>query len=236
MKNNIFKKGLAFIIFFLIFGANFFPNVLSVSDEKQSILLDKNIILSDTPVFDRLITFFMKLGHAPSLSMCLIKNNSVKYKGYGYSNLLTRQKPTLDTAYLIGSISKTVTATALMQLYEQDLFDLDDDVNDFLDFEVRNPTYPDIPVTFRMLLAHQSSLGGSKSLPRFYLLYCYQRYKDGYPYPMIKELIVPNGSLFVNSVWNNFAPGSKSNYSSVNFILLEHLVEVLSKQKIYKLL
>ena len=229
------KRKIIGIIVCTLFISSIFSSTCNsalISEQtKETTYFDNQKNSFDNSLFDLKIKLLMKLGRIPSLSMCIIKNNSVIYKGYGYSNLLIRQKPNLDTAYLIASISKTVTATALMQLYEQGLFDLDDDVNDFLDFEVRNPTYPDIPVTFRMLLAHQSSLGGSKLLPRFYLLYCYSRYKDGYPYPMIKELIVPNGSLFINSVWTNFAPGSKSNYSSINFILLEHLVEVLSKQK-----
>ncbi len=61
---------------------------------------------------------------------------------------------------VIASISKTITATAVMQLWEQGLFELDDDVNDYLPFNVRNPNHPDVPITFRMLLTHTSSING----------------------------------------------------------------------------
>jgi CubicO group peptidase (beta-lactamase class C family) len=58
----------------------------------------------------------------------------------------------------IGSISKTITATAVMQLWEKGKFKLDDDVNGYLPFKERNPYFPDDPITFRELLTHKSSI------------------------------------------------------------------------------
>ena len=40
---------------------------------------------------------------------------------------------------LLGIITKTITGTALMQLWEQGLFGLDDDINNYLPFSIRNP-------------------------------------------------------------------------------------------------
>ena len=66
--------------------------------------------------------FFMKLGHMPSLSACIIKNNSVVWSnGYGFYDLKNKKEASADTIYMAGSISKSFTATALMQLYEQGL-------------------------------------------------------------------------------------------------------------------
>jgi len=173
----------------------------------------------------------MKLAHIPSLSMCVIDNDfSMWYKGYGFSKILVRQRPTKDIVYLMASISKTVCATALMQLYEKNLFDLDDDINKYLDFEVRNPNHPNVPITFRMLLAHRSSLAGL-SLSINYIYFCYLTHYNKYPYPMIREMITPNGSLYTDAVWNSFAPGTHTDYSSIGFILLEHLLEVISNNK-----
>lgn len=47
-----------------------------------------------------------------------------------------------DTVFLIGSISKTVTATAAMQLVEAGRPELDRDINAYLPFVVRNPQRP----------------------------------------------------------------------------------------------
>jgi CubicO group peptidase (beta-lactamase class C family) len=209
---------------------NIIPATAQTLKENKDTTYENNFNSIIEELFDLQVKLLMKLGRLPSLSLCIIKNDSYIYKGYGHSNLLTRQKTTQDKVYMIASLTKTVTATALLQLYEQGLFDLDDDVNDYLDFEVRNPYYPEIPITFRMLLAHQSSLSGSKYLT-YYLQLCYLKNINRYPYPMIREIIYPEGSLFINSIWNDYAPGSDSDYSSFSFILLEHLVEVISKQK-----
>ena len=63
-----------------------------------------------------------------------------------------------DTCFRIASVTKWVTAIGLMTLYDQGKLDLDRDVSEYLPFRVRNPAWPDTPVTARMLLSHTSSL------------------------------------------------------------------------------
>ncbi|NJK96375.1 MAG: beta-lactamase family protein [Bacteroidales bacterium] len=65
---------------------------------------------------------------------------------------------TENTSFRIASVSKMVTVTAIMQLYDQGLFKLNDDVSPFIGFELRNPAFPEIPVTFAMLMSHTSGL------------------------------------------------------------------------------
>ena len=45
-----------------------------------------------------------------------------------------------------------------MKLTEDGLLDLDEDIGNYLGFRVRNPKYPDVPITTRMLLMHTSSI------------------------------------------------------------------------------
>ena len=94
------------------------------------------------------------------LGACIVKDGGVAWsKGYGWADI--EKKIPYDperTIQNIASVSKTITATAVMQLWEQDKFRFDDDVNDYLSFSVRNPRFPDVPVTFRQLLAHRSSI------------------------------------------------------------------------------
>ena len=49
------------------------------------------------------------------------------------------------------SASKTVTGASLMHLYQQNLFLLNDNINDYLPFDVNHPNYPEVPITFKML-------------------------------------------------------------------------------------
>ena len=57
----------------------------------------------------------------------------------------------------IASISKSLTATGLMQQVEKGVISLDDEINDLIDFTIRNPHYPDVPITLRMVLSHTAS-------------------------------------------------------------------------------
>ena len=68
-----------------------------------------------------------------------------------------------NTCFRIASITKWVTAIGLMTLYDQGKLDLDRDISKYLGFTVRNPAFPDTPVTARMLLSHTSSLSPKAS-------------------------------------------------------------------------
>lgn len=173
----------------------------------------------------------MKIAHKPSISCCIIKNDAIAWsQAYGFFDIGNNKQATTDTLYLTASVSKTVTATALMQLYEQGLFDLDEDVNDFLPFSLRNPNFPDDPITFRMLLSHRSSLADDN------LFWLCLSYVPGdpdipdYPYPWLKEYLTPNGSAYSPRVWSNSHPGDHLYYANVGYSLIGYLVEILSGQ------
>ncbi len=74
-------------------------------------------------------------------------------KGYGFADVKTRKPVTADsTLFRPGSISKTFTWTAVMQLYEQGKIDLDRDINDYLDFKI--PATFGKPITMKDLMSH----------------------------------------------------------------------------------
>lgn len=177
--------------------------------------------------FDMKVKLYMKICQMPSLTAIVVKNDSVVWsKAYGYSCWNLRKKASLDTIYLLGSITKSVTATALMQLYEKGLFNLDENISKYLSFDLKNPKYPDINITFRMLLAHQSSI-----CEDFRKLIC------SYPYPdnaseWIKENLIPGGKKYKEKIWADYAPGENVTYSSVGFMILGHLLEKISGQNI----
>jgi CubicO group peptidase (beta-lactamase class C family) len=182
-------------------------------------------------LFDIYMTFLMKLAHKPSVSACIIVDDSVVWsRGYGLYDIENNKPATPDTLYLLASISKTVAATALMQLYEQGFFDLDDDVNDYLPFSLRNPKYPDIPITFRMLLSHRSSIASDNS-DRLCLSYIPGDPDiPSYPYPWLEEYLTPDGSAYHSSVWSDDPPGEKYYYANIGFSIIGYLVEIISGQ------
>ena len=58
----------------------------------------------------------------------------------------------------IGSVSKTITATAVLKLYETGKIDLNSNINDYLDFIVSTQITPTKPITVKQLLTHTSSI------------------------------------------------------------------------------
>ncbi len=74
-------------------------------------------------------------------------------KGYGWADVEARRPvDPASTLFRIGSVTKPFTWTAVMQLEEQGLLDLDTDVNEYLDFQV--PGTWEEPITLRHLLTH----------------------------------------------------------------------------------
>jgi CubicO group peptidase (beta-lactamase class C family) len=65
---------------------------------------------------------------------------------------------TADDPVRVASISKTVVAIGVMKLVEQGKLDLDSDVSRWLGWTLRNPSFPDRPITLAMLLSHTSSV------------------------------------------------------------------------------
>lgn len=76
----------------------------------------------------------------------------------GLADRATGRKLTADDPVRVASISKLVVAIGLMRLVEEGRLDLDADVSTYLGWTLRNPAFPDRPITLRQLIAHTSSL------------------------------------------------------------------------------
>lgn len=76
----------------------------------------------------------------------------------GFADRAARRKLTPDDPARVASISKLVVAIGVMRLVEAGTLDLDADVSRYLGWRLRNPAFPDAPITLRQLLSHTSSL------------------------------------------------------------------------------
>lgn len=138
---------------------------------------------------------------------------------FGFARLTEQGQDDLRTDHKVrvASISKLVTAIGVMQLVEQGRVDLDDDVSDWLGFNLRNPKFPDDPITVRQLLAHTSSIrdGG-----RYWLL----------GEEVFSDFFLPDGALFGEGAYfaDDHAPGSYFAYSNLGFGVLAGVIEVES--------
>ncbi len=175
----------------------------------------------------------MEEGPIPGLAVAAVKDGRLNWaKGFGFADLEKRIPMTPETIINIGSISKTITAAAVMQLWETGRFKLDDDINDHLDFDIRNPRFPECPITFRQLLTHRSSINDGKAYD--------DSYSCGDPVIVLKEWIqgyLTPGKKYYDPEDNfhTWKPGQEGelpaeprSYSNVGYGLLGHLVEAIS--------
>lgn len=96
---------------------------------------------------------------AVGVSAAVVKDGQIVYnQSFGYKDLETQTPLSNDNMMRIASISKSFTATGLMQLVEKGLISLDDDVSDLIGFQIRNPHHRDVPITLRMILSHTASI------------------------------------------------------------------------------
>jgi CubicO group peptidase (beta-lactamase class C family) len=105
---------------------------------------------------DGMMLIQLRSGHAAGATVSVVRDGALLFaKGYGYANVAQRiPVDPAQTLFRNGSISKTITWTAVMQLWEQGKLDLDKDVNEYLDFTIP-ATYP-APVTLRTILTHSA--------------------------------------------------------------------------------
>lgn len=224
---SLIKTSLAVSIVFLFIGSAIIPTIYGLN-VKYDIFQIKQASISrrlEGQDIDETMKDLLDLGHIPGISACIIKNNSVLWSdGFGYRDIRHKIDATDDTVHPIASVTKLFTATAIMQLYEEGKFGLDDNVSKYLGFDLKNPNYPDVDITFRMLLAHQSSLADTNI--RYLINFMF----IGYPKSWLEEYLLEDGLFYNKKAWNSYAPGEDVFYSNVNIELLGLLVEIFSGQ------
>jgi len=236
MRKSSFRKCLALSIIAIFFGFTLTSSLGTIYSTAPVNKLENIETFDYYPngisekIFDRLIEALMSLAQMSSISAAIVKDNELVWaKGYGLYDRENNKETNEEVIYLVASISKTFTATAIMQLYEQGYFDLDDDVNDYLNFNLRNPKYPEQKITFRMLLAHRSSI--ATDLPTYFTRAIPGDLEiSGYPYPYFEELLTPNGIHYRPQIWKDFPPGEEIYYANIGFGVLGYLVEMISGQ------
>lgn len=146
-------------------------------------------------------------------SISIFKNGEEVYQhSFGYADVKISMPATADTKYRIGSISKTFTATMIMQLVEEGKLTLDTRLSDF---------FPDIPyaqeITIEQLLRHRSGLFNFTSS---------EDYLKWMETPVTQEDLmqkfVEHGTVF--------KPDEKTEYSNTNYVLLSFILEKIENK------
>jgi CubicO group peptidase (beta-lactamase class C family) len=110
-----------------------------------------------------LVTAKMAEYRVPGVGLGIVKNGQVTARGFGVTNVDDPQPVTTDTVFTIASISKTVTATAVMKLIEQKRAELKAPIQKYMpEFRVQDDT-TSREVSFWHLLTHTPGWEGQLS-------------------------------------------------------------------------
>ena len=173
--------------------------------------------VSDTYITEirvKIDSFYNKFINSPYYSggIIVVKNGRVLYEDYkGFANVKTGKKIDASTPIHLASVSKVLTATAILKLVQQDNIMLDQKVTDWL------PKFPYKSTTIRTLLNHRSGLQHYANFPRL-MKKSWNRKKvltnqDVYDLLVQKKfrLITPNDSHF--------------DYCNTNYVILALIIE-----------
>jgi len=222
MKQN--HKSLRILVLFLVcimlLIVNIGPvSILDAQQQNDTIVSTHSSSFPDRAYVER----FLKMATMPGFALGIINpNGTTDYYMFGEINRKTKEAPTKDTIFLAASLTKTVTAIAILQLWEQGIIDLDADVSTYLPFDLRHPAYPDTPITIRMMLTHSSGLSNVqwRSFTYFSLLH--------FPLDWFEYYLTPGNRFYYANNWNEYPPGEGLYYSSIGYDLLGFIVERIS--------
>ena len=161
-----------------------------------------------------LIPSLMETHHIPGAVMIVVKDGEIFLaKGYGFADLESRRPvDPATTLFRVASVSKLFTATAAMQLVEQNKLDLQADVNaTLLDFKIEERFGK--PVTLANLLTHTPGFDD-------------EFLRTSQP---LDEVLVPLGRFLAEEMPKRvLPPGDMISYSNQGLALAGYLVEQVS--------
>ena len=159
------------------------------------------------------------------MSVLAIAKGDIAWEGaYGLADS-SRQIPVTDnTIYRVASISKSITATALLQLWEQGKVDLDADISQYLGWPLRHPGFPQDTISLLLLMNHRSGIRDGSGYSNFSRDMIDQKLD-------IRELFLPEGTHFSEDMFSKEAPGDFFSYTNCTWGLIASIIEKVSGER-----
>ena len=173
------------------------------------------------PVIETIYRDHAQAHHLPGLAFGVVLDSTLVCSGgYGYADLALKTPATPQSLFRIASMTKSITAMAILLLRDQGKLSLDDPAEEYIP-EMKNLEYPvpDAPkITIRHLLTHTAGFPEDNPWGDRQLAVSDQRLLD----------LVKNGISFSN------VPGVAYEYSNLGFALLGRIIAVVSGQPYQK--
>ena len=155
----------------------------------------------------------MKKLDVVGLSVAVVKKGNIIYThSFGLKDMTTKAPLSDSDIFRIASISKSFSASSVMQLIEAGNFSLDDDFSDLVGFRVRNPKFPETMITLKMIMSHTSSINDSQ----------------GY---FSLDAINPEKNQDWAKCYSDYAPGTGYKYCNLNYNMVGAVIEKFSGER-----
>ncbi len=233
MRANFLVKLILFsiVFFFGEIAFSFSDKVTSnstIQDENISFALNLDNRDSDftyTRQVDILMKSFMEKFQVIGATVAITKDDSLVYaKGFGYANEETGEMVQPGHLFRIASVSKLITAVAILKLYEQKILDLDDTVfgpegilneKEFLGYKDKRVE----KITIGDLLNHTGGWSRKKGDPMFNSLYIARKLHADPPADL--DMVI----RWVLSQPLSFEPGTTYSYSNFGYAVLGKIIQ-----------
>lgn len=195
---------------------------------EKNIVVDIPEIFLDESIVEE-IEMIRQRSAIPGMGVVLaVKDRGLWARGFGLSDVEQQLLVSKDTPFMLASISKTFVATAILQLREEGLLDLQDSVHEQISFPLDNPHLMSEQIEVRHLVTHTSSIidnwsvwgspGGNGVLVHGDSSIALGNFLEGY--------LVEGGNWYsAEDNWSENTPGTSYDYSNIGSALAGHLVE-----------
>lgn len=161
------------------------------------------------------------------MSVVGVKGSSAVYTGsFGKRDISRNLDVNDSTMFRVASVSKTAVAAGIMKLHTAGLLNVNNDVNRYLNFSVRNPHFASDSITVKMLLSHTSSLQDGSGYDSFLSATASQN-----PPPDLVELVTEGDLFYSDDMFREEKPGSYFNYSNIEFGVLGTIIENVTRTR-----
>ncbi len=203
---KLFGSSVLCLLVFLLAGFS------AASAQQKSLSAEKRAAI------EKAVSSFMSANSVPGIGAAVVlEGEPVWSAGFGMADLEDSAPATSSTLFRLGSISKPITATAILQLWERGKLDLDAPVQKYC------AAFPqkESPITSRELLGH---LGGIRHYN--------SDGKGDIPEDSARHFVSMEESLQIFAADPLVAkPGTKFNYSTYGYTLLGCVLEGAASQK-----
>ncbi|TKC10657.1 beta-lactamase family protein [Pedobacter polaris] len=191
MKSFLIKYSVT-ILLIALSSINAFAQAAKAEVEIQEIMKDRDVV---------------------GLAVAVVKKGELIYThSFGLKDIISNTPLTDQTLFRIASISKSFSATSIMQLVEAGKMSLKDDFSKLVGFKVRNPKFPETVITLKMVLSHTSSINDS----------------EGY---FNLDAINPDKNVNWAKCYNDYEPGKGYQYCNLNFNMVGTVIEKFSGER-----